>query len=159
MVLNFATEYSVISKICWNTEQDAFKWLHVYHVCIISGLEYKFMVKSVDPDGTTSVTEKKTMPDDAAVSLNNDLHEEEVEEVEKGEYGDKVGEMTSPAPEILEEKRILQNHTGNYNYLNIIQVTVCCCTGVQTHGPNTQMPGISSFSKTAQFSPHRIDSV
>lgn len=87
------------------------------------------MVKSVDPDGTTSVTEKKTMPDDAAVSLNNDLHEEEGEEVEKGEYGDKVGEMTSPAPEILEEKRILQNHTGNYNYLNIIQVTVCCCTG------------------------------
>ncbi|XP_045928379.1 collagen alpha-1(VII) chain [Micropterus dolomieu] len=77
------------------------------------GLEYKFMVKSVDPDGTTSVTEKKTMPDDAAVSLNNDLHEEEVEEVEKGEYGDKVGEMTSPAPEILEEKRILQNHTDS----------------------------------------------
>ncbi|XP_044041741.1 collagen alpha-1(VII) chain isoform X2 [Siniperca chuatsi] len=81
------------------------------------GLEYKFMVKSVDPDGTTSVTEKKNVPDDVVVSLNSDLHEEgmqeEGEEVEEKEYGDQVGEMTSPAPEILAEKWILPNHTDS----------------------------------------------
>ncbi|KAM9334648.1 uncharacterized protein col7a1l [Symphorus nematophorus] len=60
------------------------------------GLEYKFMVKSVDPDGTNSVTEKKN-------KLNRDLQEEGMEEEgeEVEEYGDTVGEMTSPAPVIL----------------------------------------------------------
>ena len=59
------------------------------------------MVKSVDPDGTNSVTDKKN-------KLNRDL-QEEGEEVE--EYGDTVGEMTSPAPVIP------PNRTGNNNYL------------------------------------------
>lgn len=91
--------------------------LSVCHVCIATGLEYKFMVRSVDPDGTTSVAEKKNMSDDVLASLNRDLQEEEGEEWE--EYGDKEGEMTSPAPVIYGEKGILPNHTGNDNYFNI----------------------------------------
>ncbi|XP_078021207.1 uncharacterized protein col7a1l isoform X2 [Epinephelus lanceolatus] len=63
------------------------------------GLEYKFIVKSVDPDGTTAVTDKyKNKAGDVEISLNRDLHkermEEEGEEVE--DYGDKLGETTSP---------------------------------------------------------------
>lgn len=78
------------------------------------------MVKSVDPDGTTSANEKKNVPDDVATSLNReDGMEEEGEEAEEAEYGDKVGEMTSPAPVILEDKGILPNRTGNNNYFNI----------------------------------------
>ncbi|XP_070785049.1 collagen alpha-1(VII) chain [Enoplosus armatus] len=82
------------------------------------GLEYKFMVKSVDPDGTTSVTEKKKEPDDVAVSLNRDLQGEgmqegEEAEVEEEEYGDEVGGMSSPAPVILEEKGTLPNRTDS----------------------------------------------
>ncbi|XP_070710328.1 collagen alpha-1(VII) chain [Pempheris klunzingeri] len=74
------------------------------------GLEYKFMVKSVDPDGTTSVTEERNESDDVVISLNRDRHEEGMEE-EVEEYGETVGEMTSPAPVILEEKEIPTNHT------------------------------------------------
>lgn len=106
----------------------------VYHVYIFTGLEYKFMVKSVDPDGTTSVTEKKNKTDNVVQSLNRDLHEEGMEEdaEEVEEYGDKVGEMASPAPVILEEKEILPNRTGNDNYFNI-NTSNCllldCCPG------------------------------
>ncbi|XP_035852104.1 collagen alpha-1(VII) chain isoform X2 [Sander lucioperca] len=63
------------------------------------GLEYKFMVKSVDPDGTTAVTESQNEPDDVVISLHHDLHKEGMEE-EGEEYGDKLGEITSPAPVI-----------------------------------------------------------
>ncbi|XP_051247897.1 collagen alpha-1(VII) chain isoform X3 [Dicentrarchus labrax] len=76
------------------------------------GLEYKFMVKSVDPDGTTSVTEKKNVSEDVLVSVNHDVHEEVIEK-EVEEYGDNVGEMTSPAPVIHEEKGILPNRTDS----------------------------------------------
>ncbi|TKS90840.1 Collagen alpha-1(VII) chain [Collichthys lucidus] len=72
-------------------------------------LEYKFMVKSVDPDGTTSVAEKKNTSDDVSASLP--LQEEEGEEWE--EYGDKEGDMTSPAPVVYGEKGILPNHTDS----------------------------------------------
>lgn len=76
------------------------------------------MVKSVDPDGTTAVTENKKEPDDVVISLSRDLHEEGMEEEEVEDYGDELGEMTSPSPVIL------PNCTGNYNYFNITQLTV-----------------------------------
>uniref|UniRef100_UPI0037E81BC1 collagen alpha-1(VII) chain n=1 Tax=Semicossyphus pulcher TaxID=241346 RepID=UPI0037E81BC1 len=76
------------------------------------GLEYKFMVKSVDPDATTSLTEKKVVSDDVVISLNR--HEEGMEEeVEEEEYEDSLVEMTSPAPEILEEKGVQTNRTDS----------------------------------------------
>ncbi|XP_034529605.1 collagen alpha-1(VII) chain [Notolabrus celidotus] len=77
------------------------------------GLEYKFMVKSVDPDGTNSMTEKKVVPTDVVISLSRDLHNQGVSEDgdEVYEYGDDVGEMSSPAPVILEETGIQTNHT------------------------------------------------
>ncbi|XP_070847875.1 uncharacterized protein [Chaetodon trifascialis] len=74
------------------------------------GLEYKLMVKSVDPDGTTAVTEHE--PDDVLPFVNRDLNKEGEEE-EKEEYGDKMGEMTSPAPVIREENGILPNRTDS----------------------------------------------
>ncbi|XP_030295316.1 collagen alpha-1(VII) chain isoform X2 [Sparus aurata] len=71
------------------------------------GLEYKLIVKSVDPDGTTSVTEKKRNElDKEALSLNRDLQEGGEEE-----HGDKVGEATTPAAPILEEMGIRPNST------------------------------------------------
>lgn len=84
----------------------------VCYVCIITGLEYKFMVKSVDPDGTTAVTESQNEPDDVVISLHHDLHKEGMEE-EGEEYGDKLGEITSPAPVIR------PNRTGKNNYFNV----------------------------------------
>lgn len=87
------------------------------YVCIITGLEYKFMVKSVDPDGTTSAAEKKNVPEDVVASPNREDGMEE--EMEEEEYGEKVGEMTSPAPVVLEDKGILPNRTGNNNNFNI----------------------------------------
>lgn len=77
------------------------------HVGIITGLEYKFMVKSVDPDGTTMMTDNKNEPEDVVISLSCDLHEGRMEEEE----------LTSPAPVILGEKGILPNHTGKNNNL------------------------------------------
>lgn len=70
-------------------------WMWTYRVWIITGLEYKFMVKSVDPDGTTAVTDNKNE-----------------EGMEEDEYGDWMEELTSPAPVILGEKGISPNHTG-----------------------------------------------
>ncbi|XP_068442301.1 collagen alpha-1(VII) chain [Clinocottus analis] len=66
------------------------------------GLEYKFMVKSVDPDATTTVIKKKKEPGDGVISLPRDLHkggmEEEGKEVK--EYEDTLEEKTSPDPAI-----------------------------------------------------------
>lgn len=64
-----------------------------------SGLEYKFLVKSVDPDGTVSSTESKNSSDQLLSS--NELYEE------WEEYED--GEMFAPA---IPEGRI-PNRTGN----------------------------------------------
>ncbi|KAF3705128.1 Collagen alpha-1(VII) chain Long-chain collagen [Channa argus] len=58
------------------------------------GLEYKFMVKSVDPDGTNTMTDSKNEP-------------------EEEDYGDKVEDSTSPAPVTLGEEGILPNHTDS----------------------------------------------
>ncbi|KAJ4924911.1 hypothetical protein JOQ06_003860 [Pogonophryne albipinna] len=61
------------------------------------GLEYKFMVKSVDPDGTTAVTENKKHPVDVVTPVNPDLPEEGVEEG----GGAKLREVTTAAPVLL----------------------------------------------------------
>lgn len=76
------------------------------------------MVKSVDPDGTTMMTDNKNEPEDVITSLPRELHEEVEEEGEEGKE-EVYGEMTSPAPVILGERGILPNHTGNNNSLNI----------------------------------------
>ncbi|XP_015814761.3 collagen alpha-1(VII) chain isoform X2 [Nothobranchius furzeri] len=48
------------------------------------GLEYKFMVKSVDPDATAAMTDVKLIHklENIAVSISNDLHEKTMEEEE-----------------------------------------------------------------------------
>lgn len=111
---NFATENVIKEKknvdVQYKTENIFFKHhargFHdcLYHVCIISGLEYKFMVKSVDPDGTTAVIKNKKEPGDKEV--------EEGEEV--NEYEDTLERNTSPDPAIL------PNRTGNNNNLHVI---------------------------------------
>lgn len=72
------------------------------------------MVKSVDPDQTTSVTER-----------TNEAHEDvdlqegmEDEDEEVAEYEDRWGETTSAAPVILEESGTLPTHTGTIDYFN-----------------------------------------
>lgn len=107
--------------------------MNMCHTFIVSGLEYKFMVKSVDPDETVSVTEKK-IEHDVLHSQNLDLHEDEMQEEE---HGDLVGDLSSPAPMILEEDRTLPNRTGNMHYFNLTQEALW--TLVQAQGPNTQM--------------------
>ncbi|XP_056223924.1 collagen alpha-1(VII) chain isoform X3 [Seriola aureovittata] len=77
------------------------------------GLEYKFMVKSVDPDGTTMVTDSKNEREDEVISLSREGAEEAGEQEEEEEYGDRMEEMTSPAPVILGEKGMLPNHTDS----------------------------------------------
>lgn len=73
----------------------------------------------MDPDGTTTVNGNRNEPKEALLSLSHDLHEEEMEEedeiVNEEDYGDRVGDMTSPAPVILGERGILPNSTGNTN--------------------------------------------
>lgn len=72
-------------------------------VTVNSGLEYKFLVKSVDPDGTASSTEKKNGSDHVLLS-SNELYEE------WEEYEDE-GAMSTAAPAIPEGS--LPNRTGN----------------------------------------------
>lgn len=73
-------------------------------VAVHSGLEYKFLVKSVDPDGTASLTERENGSDHVLLS-SNELYEE------WEEYEDKDGEMSTPDPAIPEGS--LPNRTGN----------------------------------------------
>ncbi|KAI4803223.1 hypothetical protein KUCAC02_006779 [Chaenocephalus aceratus] len=61
------------------------------------GLEYKFMVKSVDPDGTSAVTENKKHPVDVVTPVSPDLPEEGVEEG----GGATPREVTTAAPVLL----------------------------------------------------------
>ncbi|XP_035466126.2 collagen alpha-1(VII) chain isoform X2 [Scophthalmus maximus] len=80
------------------------------------GLEYKFMVKSVDPDGTATVTDSKNEPEDVATPLSRDIHEgagEVGEQVEEEEYGERVEEMSSPAPVILGGEGMSPNRTDS----------------------------------------------
>ncbi|XP_040928277.1 collagen alpha-1(VII) chain isoform X3 [Betta splendens] len=68
------------------------------------GLEYKFMVKSVDPDATTAVTDNRKGPEDVVISISRDVHEGEMEEEE--EYEDWVEEVDVG-------KETFPNHTGS----------------------------------------------
>lgn len=73
------------------------------------------MVKSVDPDGTATVTDSKNEPEDVATPLSRDIHEgagEVGEQVEEEEYGERVEEMSSPAPVILGGEGMSPNRTG-----------------------------------------------
>ncbi|XP_034434681.1 collagen alpha-1(VII) chain [Hippoglossus hippoglossus] len=70
------------------------------------GLEYKFMVRSVDPDGTTATTDSKTEPGDVVISLSRDGEGEE-------EYGDRAEEVDSPAPGIPGEEGMIPNRTDS----------------------------------------------
>lgn len=81
-------------------------------IFIVTGLEYKFLVRSVDPDETVSVTEKKNEPGDVLHSQDLDLHEEGMQEEGVEEHGDLVGDLSSPAPVMLEEDRTQPNRTG-----------------------------------------------
>ncbi|KAM3588066.1 uncharacterized protein V6R79_020259 [Siganus canaliculatus] len=80
------------------------------------GLDYRLLVRSVDPDGTNSVAEKKqNEADDVQVSISHDLHEEVIQEEEEEEieeeYEDKLAQSASPAPVISEETEVLGNRT------------------------------------------------
>ncbi|XP_071358384.1 collagen alpha-1(VII) chain isoform X2 [Trachinotus anak] len=77
------------------------------------GLEYKFMVKSVDPDGTTTVTDSENEPEDEVTPLSREGAEEAGEREEEEEYGDRVEEITSPAPVILGEGGMPPNRTDS----------------------------------------------
>ncbi|XP_074554044.1 uncharacterized protein col7a1l [Halichoeres trimaculatus] len=92
---------------------DEVKELVTQEVVEKCGLEYKFMVKSVDPDGTKSVTEEKSDPSDVVIALTRGVNKQGVSEEggEEYEYGDDVEDVTSPAPVILEETGTQTNHT------------------------------------------------
>lgn len=73
-----------------------------------AGLEYKFMVKSVDPDATSAITKRKNKLEDAVFSITSDLHEEEKRK--KKIYTDTFREL-GPSMKLAEEKK-LPNSTG-----------------------------------------------
>ncbi|XP_035806046.2 collagen alpha-1(VII) chain isoform X2 [Amphiprion ocellaris] len=85
---------------------DKVKELVTQEVVEKCGLEYKFMVKSVDPDATIAVNEKENEPEDAPTATTRDKEGEEVEE-------ENIREVTSPAPVILGEEEILPNSTDS----------------------------------------------
>ncbi|KAM9823969.1 uncharacterized protein col7a1l [Neosynchiropus ocellatus] len=68
------------------------------------GLEYKFMVKSVDPDGSSPVNRESSEPDDEVFPTSHVTEEEEEEEEEE--------ETPSPAHTTLEEDPEPANQTG-----------------------------------------------
>lgn len=115
------------------------------------------MIKSVDPDETTSGTEKKNEPDDVLVSHNRDLHEEGMEGDGEEVEEDQEGETSSPAPVILEDNRTVPNHTGNISTLHIhTRNCLDCCPS--PWAKRTDASDIIIF-KTAQLSPPQIYSV
>lgn len=82
--------------------------MHVDHFCVASALDYKFVVRSVDPDEVTSENGKDIEPDLVPPSNHSDSYEEGQEEG-----------PSSPAPVILGENGTLPNSTGNDRHLNI----------------------------------------
>lgn len=80
-------------------------------VVVNPGLEYKFLVKSVDPDGSAPVTERENASDRVLLS-SNELYEE-WEEYED-EYEDE--ELSTPAPAVTEGSQ--PNRTGNLHYFS-----------------------------------------
>ncbi|XP_078138366.1 uncharacterized protein col7a1l [Centroberyx gerrardi] len=81
------------------------------------GVEYQLIVKSMDPDRETMVTEKDNEPEEVAKSLTRNLPEEgmgqEDEEEEEKKNGNGEGEIASPAPVILTEEGIPSNRTDS----------------------------------------------
>lgn len=73
---------------------------------MIAGVEYKFTIKSVDPDETVAENQKE--PDDLLSNNSEEMRRKEAEDEEEH------GEMTSPDPVILEGNGSLPNRTGNY---------------------------------------------
>ncbi|KAM9704944.1 uncharacterized protein col7a1l isoform 3-T3 [Menidia menidia] len=76
------------------------------------GVEYKFIVKSVDPDASTPVTGNTNKPKEKVISDRNDPPENRMAEID----GDVEGEsdrMTVPAVWELEEERMVTNHTDS----------------------------------------------
>ncbi|XP_037552098.1 collagen alpha-1(VII) chain [Nematolebias whitei] len=76
------------------------------------GLEYKFMVKSVDPDATSAITKSKNNLEDAVFSITSDLHEEEKHKAKI--YRDTFREI-GPSMKLTEEKKLpnsTESHEG-----------------------------------------------
>lgn len=82
--------------------------VHVDHLCVAPGLDYKFVVRSVDPDEVTSETGKDIEPDLVLPSNHSDSYEKDPEEG-----------PSSPAPVIFGENGTLPNSTGNDRHFNI----------------------------------------
>ncbi|KAM4711770.1 uncharacterized protein col7a1l isoform 4-T5 [Anableps anableps] len=83
------------------------------------GLEYKFMVKSVDPDASFVVTGSKTTskPKDLAIAISatTERHEERMRhDFQREESNTKMKEMTSTFPLNLEEARSSLNQTDSH---------------------------------------------
>lgn len=73
-----------------------------------TGLEYKFIVKSVDPDATTTLTERKNKLEEVAFSLTSNLQKKEKHKARR--HRDSLGEL-SPPVNLAEEKKF-PNSTG-----------------------------------------------
>ncbi|KAM4569550.1 uncharacterized protein col7a1l [Odontesthes bonariensis] len=82
------------------------KELVTQEVVVNCGLEYKFMVKSVDPDATTPMTGRKNKPKEEMISNRSFLHGNRME--------DNDGIVTVPAALNLGGERILKNHTDSH---------------------------------------------
>ncbi|TWW64682.1 Collagen alpha-1(XIV) chain [Takifugu flavidus] len=80
--------------------------LIIASVVVNPGLEYKFLVKSVDPDGSAPVTERENASDRVLLS-SNELYEE------WEEYEDEDEELSTPAPAVTEGR--LANRTDSLN--------------------------------------------
>lgn len=78
-------------------------------VVINPGLEYKFLVKSVDPDGSAPITERENASDRVLLS-SNELYED------WEEYEDEDEELSTPAPAVPEGNQ--PNRTGNLHYFS-----------------------------------------
>ncbi|XP_047245921.1 collagen alpha-1(VII) chain isoform X4 [Girardinichthys multiradiatus] len=82
------------------------------------GLEYKFMVKSVDPDasyiaGTKTTSKLKDLA--IAIPTANEHQEERMQHnIQKEESNTNMKKMTSPSPLNLEEARTSLNHTDSH---------------------------------------------
>ncbi|MEQ2175891.1 hypothetical protein GOODEAATRI_022334, partial [Goodea atripinnis] len=100
------------------------------------GLEYKFMVKSVDPDasyvaGTKTTSKLKDLA--IAISTANEHQEERMQHnIQKEESNTNMKKMTSPSPLNLEEARTSLNHTGKKKLQHK-------CQQICTPWPSTQI--------------------
>ncbi|KAM4615653.1 uncharacterized protein col7a1l [Polymixia lowei] len=86
------------------------------------GMDYQFIVKSVDPDSDAMVTEKANEPDETVISLSRNLPEEgrgeaeeEDEDDEEKTFQNGMVKIASPPPVVHGEEGIPLNatHTGS----------------------------------------------